>query len=942
MSATPLSYSTDLTREEIIARFRDRINAGKRSKLGKTELEQLILHFIDRLKNLDEASAIKSLCDAEIDLLEEGYAQSTLASDYIPKYRKAIEAAIEEGTIQVIPTNSHQYLHTQRVTGKEEERFEHYALTYFKYDEATYEALDSRSGQTNRQRQLNLQGVNPHLYLQKLTELLHSQEKFASRHRAIAIAGLTGRRIGEVVARGRFSLSHHPYLLRFEGHSKVERSPYDIVTLIEASELLPHLELFREGEEIQPFLSLDGESLAQSLNQFDVQVNRECKKHLGDIVPPIVGRDGISVHNLRSLWGAIAAYLFCPPTAHEYPFLQHYLGHVIESPATGHYFRYRLLDESGRFLDSRGILLPQCGELPLPGSEPDDLLTGDRTTDSSISEPETILPLSIEVESIQSDRSDRIPDELILPSPPEADSSLSSNSDRPLDRERDSSPQQLALPLGQDSQGEPTLRLLPALDEDEAMAQQLTRPLSEMLNSDRYTVMLAALMAATGRSPGELIKSGTFEPSDETFAVSFSPTGVGTKSQLICLVDGAVVIEVISRLRSHRDTQSLRYQSPSAIDAHCQLYVAKAIAQYLPFDNLEAMNRVYSTLTQSAAAQMPQIKTHPATVVYNLYGSDKQRLVSLTHELGFDGTQPEVFRAFLDWVQLKLRSPESEPHRARLLDDGEERDRDSRSDLSATTISHQAQTLAWLTSEVQSLRDRLHTVELERDSLKHDLELARASSLERDRLYDENLSLKSQLLQAHTKLNSLSNLLGHANAIASPQKEEPRSGQAHPPEKIISSDKGQTFLKDTSTHSTHSPSFVENEQSHRTDESSMLASTPDGTTNNAISNRLSNDNHSQNSRSLSNHGGKALARAKLIFEAIQQWNSLHPDDLFAINRGLLETVFGINRKAVQNFTDSHCELLEQYHQSLGILPFSHNRGKDTSFLKAFVNQVLER
>jgi hypothetical protein len=32
---------------------------------------------------------------------------------------------------------------------------------------------------------------------------------------------------------------------------------------------------------------------------------------------------------------------------------------------------------------------------------------------------------------------------------------------------------------------------------------------------------------------------------------------------------------------------------------------------------------------------------------------------------------------------------------------------------------------------------------------------------------------------------------------------------------------------------------------------------------------------------------------------------------------------------------------EQYHQSLGISPFSHNRGKDTTYLKAFVSQVLE-
>jgi hypothetical protein len=389
----------------------------------------------------------------------------------------------------------------------------------------------------------------------------------ASRHLAIAIAGLTGRRIGEVIAKGRFALSHHPYLLRFEGHSKVKRDPYEIVTLVEAACLLPQSERFRASEEIQPFFNLEGESLKDALNQYDVQVNRECKKHLSDIVAPLDGRDGISVHNLRSLWGAIAAYFFCPPTSHEYPFLQHYLGHVIESPATGHYFRYRLIDESGGFLDSRGILLNQCGELPLPEESPTD----------------------------------------------EGSSA------------RCSSQQQLTLPLGADSQSARSLRLLPALLEDEALSQKLAQSLSEMLSSERYTILLAALMAATGRSPGELIKSGTFEPiADEIFALSFSPTGVGATSKLICLVEASFVLDAIARLRSHQDTQSLRYLSPSAINAHCQLYVAKAVAQYLPFDNLEAMGQAYSSFTQSAAASMPTAKPHLSTAVYNLYNEDKQ------------------------------------------------------------------------------------------------------------------------------------------------------------------------------------------------------------------------------------------------------------------------------------------------------------------------------
>jgi Telomere resolvase len=201
MSATPLSYSHDLTRDEIIARYRSRISQGKRSKLGKSELEQLILHLIDRLKTAQTSSEVKALCDAEIALLEEGYTQSSVAFEYLPRYRKAVGKAIANGMIPLNPQISHTYLHTQRVTGIEEQRFEHYALSYLKYDVSTYESLDSRSSETNRHKQLNLKGVNPHLYLDKLNELLYSNDKFSARHQAIAIAGLTGRRLNEVLAR---------------------------------------------------------------------------------------------------------------------------------------------------------------------------------------------------------------------------------------------------------------------------------------------------------------------------------------------------------------------------------------------------------------------------------------------------------------------------------------------------------------------------------------------------------------------------------------------------------------------------------------------------------------------------------------------------------------------------------------------------------------------
>ncbi|XKI47899.1 protelomerase family protein [Altericista sp. CCNU0014] len=75
------------------------------------------------------------------------------------------------------------------------------------------------------------------------------------------------------------------------------------------------------------------------------------------------------MHDLRSLWGAVAAYFFCPQHHHEYAFLQHYLGHVLDSGATGNYFRYQLVDDRGHPLGDKGILLDRVGALPLMEEE---------------------------------------------------------------------------------------------------------------------------------------------------------------------------------------------------------------------------------------------------------------------------------------------------------------------------------------------------------------------------------------------------------------------------------------------------------------------------------------------------------------------------------------------------------------------------------------------
>ncbi|MGF1603782.1 MAG: protelomerase family protein [Thermosynechococcaceae cyanobacterium] len=379
----------DASRQDVIEQYRERIALGKRIRLYKTEFEVLVDGFIDTLSHLEQPDAIQKVCRDEMTLLEEGYPQLTLASDYIPRYRKAISQAV---ATQQLPPSKHQYLHHERLTGLPQQRDEHWALTFFKYSPAEYEQLDHRQAQTNRNRLLNLQKVNPWRYLDTLNELLSSTEKFAARHHTIAIVGFTGRRFGEVVARGQFSLTPHPYLLHFEGQQKQKREHqgYDIITLMPAESVLQHLEQLREMPEVKPLMALEGADLKRAVNQFDVQVNRECDKYLmkTGVMPPLQGKAHVTIHNLRSLWGAIATFFFCPPSHHEYAFLQHYLGHILESSATGHYFRYMLVDDQDNLLRDKGIKLQDVPELPLLDQSAESEDEGEQLEFAMADEPE--------------------------------------------------------------------------------------------------------------------------------------------------------------------------------------------------------------------------------------------------------------------------------------------------------------------------------------------------------------------------------------------------------------------------------------------------------------------------------------------------------------------------------------------------------------------------
>ena len=364
-----LSRQFDATRQEIVANFRDRISHLKRNKLTKQELEELIDIFISRLESTNEQKSIEQLCKAEIALLEEGYPAASVAKNYLPKYRCAIDSAITQGRINLKDHNSHSYTYIKE--GSEHLTTEHWALTYLKYDRASYERFAETTTRNNNLKQDSLQPINRGLYLDTVNLLLKSSDP---QELAIALAAVTGRRYSEVLARGHFGPTDHPYQISFSGQLKKRdaASGYTIFTLVPAIKVLTALNRFRTHPNIA---ALENDSI-EEINKLNTSINRLLKKYFQDshLVPILRGEAGVTIQNLRSIYGEIAVNFFCPQNLGIHRFVQHKLGHLINdselskrknSASTEHYFHYYLIDSGGKPLTSKGILL---GKISLASS----------------------------------------------------------------------------------------------------------------------------------------------------------------------------------------------------------------------------------------------------------------------------------------------------------------------------------------------------------------------------------------------------------------------------------------------------------------------------------------------------------------------------------------------------------------------------------------------
>lgn len=348
-------------REDIISRYRDRIATGKRTKLTSAEQTHLIKGFVERLRSLTTEAEIKTLCSAEMALLEEGYKKETVSKDRLRYYRAAIRTATAEDRLPMTEATSRVYSYTPRGSDELVEAHDHRSIDYLKYDAATYRTIAEESATRNNRKQDNLKPVSLAAYLSKASELLRSDDPFDL---IVGVAALTGRRFSEVVDKGTLQATDDPYSVTFVGQTKKkeEADSYLIPCLIPSVDVLSALERFRRHPRISKLSGMSASNINRSLaNSIKLTVHR----HFGSIVPTLEGESAVTVHNLRGVYAEIAVHYFCPPDRGVARFTQERLGHVISAEemkrsnasATQHYFHYFLIDGNGKHIGAKGAML---------------------------------------------------------------------------------------------------------------------------------------------------------------------------------------------------------------------------------------------------------------------------------------------------------------------------------------------------------------------------------------------------------------------------------------------------------------------------------------------------------------------------------------------------------------------------------------------------------
>ena len=415
-----------MNRNEIISEYLARIDRHDRVKLSTEERAFLVQDFIEQLQSLKSAEAIEQLCRNEVEMLERGYGAGTNSTtNYLSKYRTAIAQATEQGKLPMTDETSY-FFNGRKRSGKSIQSLHHLAFDLMRYNNDVYTANRKATNVGNNQRQDDPQPFNPDRYLEKVTELLQSQEP---EPLAVGIAAVTGRRHTEVAVSGRFSPTPHSYLLTFDGQlKKADPIAYTILTLLPAAQVLGAIDRFRGFPQVQALTGLT--SADREVAAFRARVNTRVRHHFQDaqILPLLPGFQSVSVHRLRAAYARVAIHYWLPGQGvNEQRWLQFYLGHVAPSEmrdapnsnSASHYFGYCLVNDTGKPITVTGIKLmahplPSLTEQQIQqqqaandrfalSPEADHLNSNTTKTDSTPEEEAAMSPTQHSVEAVAAD-----------------------------------------------------------------------------------------------------------------------------------------------------------------------------------------------------------------------------------------------------------------------------------------------------------------------------------------------------------------------------------------------------------------------------------------------------------------------------------------------------------------------------------------------------------
>ncbi len=544
-------------------------------------LDQRLETFIPVIASLTTADEeqIRELVAAEINAWKERPTMKNERSLRNPMYfaRRALEE------IPLTETNS---WHNPRYN-----RREHIALKYMDFTPQQWTEYNASTSTQLENRLQHSQFIDDPDAIIQTADVLLETEDWAS-----LVAGLvvnTGRRHTELLKTASFS-QKTAYSLIFSGQLKsAGQVSFEIPTFSPSSKVTAALDKLRS------LIDTTQLSHTQINQRYSQPVIEAIAHHFTHLVPQREGKDNLYTHLFRAVYARMAVWYYCPPHVADIFYMATIQGHYrflnsddqeyrLNFASTAHYYDYQISDRlivshggvrQGIWLERPGVEL--LASLQSDSSEAPEKLaeTASETSQETASEPEISSQLEL------------FDEPEISPAAPELS---------PL--------AQTAIPL---------------------------------LESEHYTIVLTALIALTGRSPGELIKSGKFSlHPEDSFSLLFShqiakgreAVAESAPPATATLAPATDILDAIAALRNHNRVQKLRFLSPNEILSLCLPHIVRVSKKYFHLSHLEELITAYAEATGTEKASLPALTegaAHKASTSCSIWTEDKPRLEAI-------------------------------------------------------------------------------------------------------------------------------------------------------------------------------------------------------------------------------------------------------------------------------------------------------------------------